>query len=88
MALTIRLTQSDEWLIEKLKEITGESSASKALLKAANDRVYQFPKLQKQAEDNERDKRKTIVRYRMLVDAVAKKSEAEKEIADAINSLT
>jgi len=48
MALTIRLTPDQEKLVEQLKEQLNETSASKALLKAADIVVKEVPILKEQ----------------------------------------
>ncbi len=39
MALTVRTTENDDLVIEKLKQAFGENTASKALLRAAHEHI-------------------------------------------------
>ena len=51
MALTIRLSEQEEKLIQKLKEQLGEASASKALIKAAGIVTEDYLEVKDQLEE-------------------------------------
>jgi hypothetical protein len=63
MALTVRLTEKDELLIEKLKKITGTNSAARALLLGAEIAVKDHPELKQKYIDlnNKHEDYETVV---------------------------
>lgn len=80
MALTIRPTEEEQKLIETIKEITGQSVATKAIMKALSDHVI----LKAKHEETLKELAETKKSFQTLRFNVIKKIEAEKAISQLI----
>lgn len=80
MALTIRPNEEEQKLIEAIKEITGQSVATKAIMKALSDHVLLIAKYEETLKELEEAKKS----FKTLRFNVIKKVEAEKAISQLI----
>ena len=85
MALTIRLTEEDEKLIEKLKHLLSEGRSSQALLKAAKIVVNEYPKLEDDLNKLQAKYDESRNKHNNLLELLNQKINIDKEIKNAIN---
>lgn len=76
MALTVRVSKSEQEDVDKLKKLLGVKSAASALLKGAN----MLPQLVKKNEALEKELSQTRAKLNTLIDAVKQQDRASKTI--------
>lgn len=85
MALTIRLTEKEQILIENLKSNLDIKTSSMALIKAAEIVVNEFPKLKAQFRTLSSILKDSEDNYKKLESLLIRKIQAEKEIEEIYN---